>query len=41
MGVIETVTVGTVDAKEKKMYRHVIMWVSLYGGTKDHMCVLP
>ena len=27
--------------REKEVYRHVIMWVSLYGGTKDHMCVLP
>lgn len=27
--------------REKKLYRHVIKGVSLYGGTIDHMCVLP
>ena len=41
MGDIELVRLEQSMQKRKKIYRHVIKGVSLYGGTIDHMCVLP
>jgi hypothetical protein len=41
MGDIELVRWKQSMQERKKLYRHVIKGVSLYGGTIDHMCVLP
>ena len=41
MGDIELLRLKQSMQERKKIYRHVIKGVSLYGGTIDHMCVLP
>ena len=40
MGDIELLRLKQSMQERKKIYRHVIKGVSLYGGTIDHMCVV-